>query len=323
MKKHLLTTALLGALTFTTFAPSLSYAQAASGEHTMTQNKIDTSTIKDLKSAENKLTDKERLLANQIIEAFENINQAQKAIFDKDKTTANDKLIEALGQLDAVISLNPDLIFIPLDKEFITTDTYLDVDDLHAARRRALGYLRRGHVQDARLILSDMASELNIRTTNLPLVSYVDAIRLALPLINTDDFEGAKAILDTALLTRVVTDKVVPLPIVRMVTALEAAQALELDKEKSADEKKQEVLEHLDYAEEQMKLAVAFGYADKGDYKQSLKTIKALRKNILNVIDNADTYTKALSDVKTANDKLESAQMRDDARKSAEAESGQ
>ncbi len=317
MKKYLINTALLGALAFTTLAPNLSYAQSAENATATTQSKLDNQTIDDLKSEAKEMTARERMLADKITEAFDSINQAQEAILAKDKVKADENLVKALGQLEAVVSLNPDLLFIPLNKEYITTDTYHNVDDLLAARRVALGFLRRGHVQDARLILADMVSELNIRTTNLPLVGYVDAIRVVLPLVNDDNFDGAKEVLDTALLTRVVSDKIVPLPIIRMVTALEAAQAIELDDEKSADAKKQEVLEHLDYAEEQMKLAVAYGYADKDTYKQSRKTIKSLRKNIINAIDNADTYTKALSDVKTANDKLESAQKRADDRQAA------
>ncbi len=319
MKKHLLTTALLGALSFTTLAPTLSFAQTAGSEKITTQSKIDQNTLDTLKTDVKELTDKERLLATQITEAFDNINQAQQAILDKDKTLANDKLTKALGQLDAVISLNPDLQFIPLNKEYITTDSYHDADTVIAARRIALGYLRRGRVQDARLILSDMASELDVRTTNLPLVGYVNAIRFALPLINDDDFDGAKTILDTAILTRVITDEVMPLPIVRMVVALEAAQALELEKGEMTEEKKTEVLENLDYAQEQMKLAVAFGYADKGAYKQSLTTIRTLRKNLKNAASNTDTYTKVLSDTKDINDHLETAKDRADERKAAEA----
>jgi len=317
MKKYLLTSALLGALSFTALAPNLAFAQAAPQAKVTTQDKMDQNSIDALKSDAKKLTEEEKLLAKQVGEAFENINLAQKAILDKDKTKANDKLIKALGQLEAVISLNPDLQFIPLNHEYITTDFYHDADSVMAARRKALGFLRRGRVQDARLILADMASELDVRTTNLPLVSYADAIRVALPLVNADNFDGAKSVLDTALLTRIVTDKIIPLPIIRMATALETAQAIELEDGKITEEKKTEVLESLDYAQEQMKLAVALGYADKGAYKQSLKTIKSLRKNLRNAASNTDTYTKVLDDVKNTNDHLETAQKRADDRKAA------
>ncbi|HFB54731.1 MAG TPA: YfdX family protein [Hellea balneolensis] len=307
MKKILSTTALVGAASIMVLTGNIAGAQETKSQmphEVQTQDMVKNSVEKDIKS------EADTVIAKQAAEAFKNINSAQKAILDKDKAVATTDLTKALGQLEAVISLNPDLQFIPLNQEVITLDTYDDADTVRGVRRTALGLLRRGKVQDARLMLSDLASELDVRTTNLPLVSYTDAIRLALPLLQADDFDGAKLILDQALLTRVVTDKIIALPIVRMVNALEAAQAIEAKNDVISDDNKKEILTNLEYAEEQMGLAVALGYADKDTYKQTLRTIKTLRKNLAKAQSNRTTYTQVLDDVHSANDQLDTAQDR-------------
>ena len=311
MKKHLLTTAILGSLVFSA-VPSLAGIPVTHGQ-TASQagQNIDKKTVKASSQDKAELA-KIRLMADDAMKALKDIDAARTALKAKDATKATTHLQSALGKLEAVIAINPDMKLLPLSEEEVVFDGYHTASGALAARHEAQNFLRRGMVQDARLIVKDLASEVDVRTTNIPLGVYADAIRAALPLVAAHNYTGADDLLAVAQKTIVVRDNIIPLPLIRMVTALEAAQAVEADKDGLSETDKQVVFDLLDYADEQMQLSVALGYADKGSYKQTRKLLHTMRKNVAKQVSNTKAYKKALSDVKATNSKLESAKDRAD-----------
>ncbi len=88
----------------------------------------------------------------------------------------------------------------------------------------------------------------------IPLATYPDAIKAVTPLIDQGKVEEAKAALEAALSTLVVTRHVIPLPLLRVDEALVIAEVLA--EKKDRDEKENQALENaLDAAVEQLKLA--------------------------------------------------------------------
>ncbi|MGH8603231.1 MAG: YfdX family protein [Gammaproteobacteria bacterium] len=65
-----------------------------------------------------------------------------------------------------------------------------------------------------------------IRTTNIPLATYPDAIKAVVPLIDAGKTEQAKEELQQALHTLVVTENVIPLPLLRAERMLDKADKL-------------------------------------------------------------------------------------------------
>lgn len=71
-------------------------------------------------------------------------------------------------------------------------------------------------VQRARSLLEGLGSEIVFTVTNLPLATYPDAIKAIVPMIDEGRIKEAKVALGLALNTLVLTNHVVPLPILRL-----------------------------------------------------------------------------------------------------------
>ena len=304
MKKYLLATALIGNLLFGAGLGYNAYAQTKMTPQTQEQ------IAKDKKSLDKVKDDIGEIVVKDAAEAMKNIVLAQEALERKDKTSAVIKLEAALGKLETAISLYPELHTIPLEQKIITSDIYHSVDDVRLATRTALKFLKRGRVQDARLILKDLASEVVVRTTSVPLVAYSDAIKLALPFVKEGEYEKAGAVLDTALSTLVITNKVIPLPVARTLDALLRAQKIEAENETLTKEQISLVEAELDYAEDQIALAEALGYVERDAYKATKNTIKSLRKNLKAKLSNKKNYETVIKDTKAVNAKIKSAEER-------------
>lgn len=131
------------------------------------------------------------------------------------------------GQLEIILSRDPHLVFVPIDVEVTSHDIYADLDTINTTKERAEQFLENGDLQQARVLLSDLASELVMNTISLPLATYPDAIKAIVALIDQGKIEEAKKGLQAALQTVVVTNKlVVPLPILRAETFIIQAEEL-------------------------------------------------------------------------------------------------
>ena len=126
-------------------------------------------------------------------------------------------------------------------------------------------FLRDGKVQDARRILDGLASELVITVTNIPLGTYPDAIKAIAPLIDDGEYEAARHGLQAALNTLVLTDHVIPIPVLRSEALLEQAELLAEKEDRSAEES-EELASLLSASREALELAELLGYGERGDY---------------------------------------------------------
>jgi len=287
MKKLFLTTAICSALALG-MAPA-SYA-ASPGQQSVTST-VQSDNAKATTAKIGKETQK--LIVKDAIDAFAQTNVALAALQNKDIETALTALGKATGKFELVISADPDLALAPIDESETLTDINIDPQSVDAARLRAIKMLREGDLQDARSLLADMASELVIETTSIPMATYPDAIKAVVPLITAGKIDQAITALQAAMNTLVITDVVIPLPTLRATTAIEAAQTIATSKTKLTPAQLAKVNEHLDYARSQLRLAVSLGYADRGAYKSLHADIEQVRKQV----NGGNKAEKAFKDI--------------------------
>ncbi|MDT3779143.1 YfdX family protein [Nitrospira sp. MA-1] len=134
-------------------------------------------------------------MVKEALNALSETKKALKSLEDGNTKDALAALAEVTGQLEIVISRDPDLAFVPVDVEVTTSDIYADLDSIKKANEQAEDFLQNGEVQQARVLLSGLASELVLTRVSLPLATYPDAIRAVAPLIDQGKIEEAKAAL--------------------------------------------------------------------------------------------------------------------------------
>ena len=170
---------------------------------------------------------KRKVLVKEALTAISETKNALKALEDNRPKDALKALAEVTGQLEIIISRDPKLAFVPIDVEVMSHDIYADLDTIHKAKEEAEDLLEDGNVQEARVLLTGLASELVMKTISLPLATYPDAIKAVVPLIDQGKTEEAKTALQAALQTLVVTDEVaIPLPLLRAEALVKSADEL-------------------------------------------------------------------------------------------------
>ncbi len=183
----------------------------------------------------------------------------------------------ANGKLALLLARYPELGLIPVDSEAIVIDFKGDIKTIEKTVDEAEDLLDDGQVQDARALLSPLASEIRFTTTNLPLAIYPEVMKKVAPLVEAGQMKEAKETLLEALSTLVITESVIPLPLLRAEAMVRKAS--ELVQAKNPD--KEEILRILGNAKYQLELTQALGYGDieKG-YKPLYQQIKQLEKKV-------------------------------------------
>jgi hypothetical protein len=236
-------------------------------------------------------------------EAVSSLREAQDALkfLDQDKTKeALASLEQATGKLDIVLARDPHASLIPIDVQVRTHDLYSSLEAINSAKQEAQRLLADGQVQQARAILANLGSETIISTTNLPVASYPAALKSAAKLVDENKVNEAKEVLQTAFNTLVVSDVIIPLPVVHAQLSLEKADRLAKAKDRTTEQNKQ-LTELLTTADSEIKFAEALGYGRKSDFGSFHKQIEEIRqktsggKSGVGFFDQIKTYMEAMS----------------------------
>jgi hypothetical protein len=230
--------------------------------------------------------------------ALDETNNALTALEEGKAKAALEALARATGKLELAVARDPELALAPVDVSITTYDLYTTPKMIREARDEARQMLDDGRVQDARALLSGLASEIVISVTNVPLATYPDAILSASRSIDAGRIDEAKATLNSALNTLVVTDQVIALPVLRAQLMLdeaedmvnqnpmETAETEQTAKADSADESPAAGIEPMgvdelvDGAREQLEVAELLGYGGKAEYADFRKQIAELESRI-------------------------------------------
>ncbi len=200
------------------------------------------------------------------VTALRETQNAIVALDKKDKKKALAALEKAIGKLELVLARDPNLALAPVDVTTQTLDIYADVEAVRKAVNEAIGLLKKGRVQDARALVSGLASEIVIEVLNIPLATYPQAIKAVVPLIEQSKFKEAKEALVAALNTLVVTRHIIPLPILRVEQMLVRAEQL-AEKAKRTEAEEKELKAILRAARTELEFAQALGYGKEEDFK--------------------------------------------------------
>lgn len=230
----------------------------------------------DKKTAETAAEKRKHLIADAQT-AIAETRKALKALEENKPKVAVDALAIATGKLELVLARNPQLSLAPIDTEIMTQDLLSNHDTVKAVIKEAKEYLDEGEIQKARPLLAGLASEIQFRTTNIPLATYPEAIKAVTPLIDAGKIDQARAELQATLNTLVITNDVTPLPKLRAENLLEKAQTLAEKKDRTQAENDQ-LDKHIQGVREQLKLAELLGYGKKKDYKPLYEQLDEIQK---------------------------------------------
>jgi len=231
-------------------------------------------------------------ITKEAVEAINLVSEVVESLDKKDKQKAIETIEKALGKLEVLVARDPNLQVVPVDVKEQVIDFPGTVDDVEAAKTEVVALIKSGEVQLARDIMLNLASELDIYVTALPIGTYPVVLKAIIPLIEQEKYEDAKKLIIEALETLVIEKIVIPLPILRAEQSIVRANELANKENPNKDELK----ELLAYAKEQLQLAEALGYGKvEIDYKDLYEEIEKLEK-ILSSDESTEDIFKTLKE---------------------------
>ncbi len=229
----------------------------------------------------------EKTLDKEAIAAIDETRNALKAV-EQDKPDEAIAAIErATGKITVLLSRNPATALIPVSEEVEVIDGAPEdpqaIKDLQRVLERAVSDK---DYPMARVVLLGLTSEIRARSYDLPLATYPAALKEAARLLDEKKTKEAGVVLEAALNTLVVIDRVYPLPLVLAQTAIDQAQSLR-DKDRDAAQKL------LVTARQELERAKALGYAGNDPEYDSLnKAISDLEAQLKGKGDTSGAFTR-------------------------------
>lgn len=218
-------------------------------------------------------------IRQQAIDALAHTREALTALEEERVDDALEALALTTGKLELIMARDPELALAPTDVAVITHDVYASKKAIEEAIEQAEEALEDGEVQAARELLAGLGSEIIISVTNLPLATYPEAIKAVTPLLDDGEIETAKRSLQAALNTLVVTEQVVPLPVLRANALLDSAEELAAKSDRSESET-EELDNQLKAARNQLEMAELLGYGDEKRYSPLYRDLQNLQKKV-------------------------------------------
>ncbi len=225
----------------------------------------DDSVVAKSDQSQSQTEEKRKTLLGDATGAIQDTQAALKHLDESKPKEAMAALERATGKLDIILARDPKLELAPAAVGVVTYDVQGGLDAVKKVRHQAEDFIADGRLQEARRLLKNLASETVISVTNIPLATYPDAIKSAVKLIDQNKKDEAKRVLQTALNTQVVTDTVIPLPVVKAQEALKSAESLAEKKNRTKDDNDR-LKASMDQAREHLEFAQALGYGTKKDF---------------------------------------------------------
>jgi len=254
------------------------------------ENKEVTQQVKD--AQDNYVDERVKKVTQEAVDAISLVGKVVKLLDEKNKEKALEEIANALGKLEVLVARDPNLQVVPVDVKEQVVDFPGTVDDIEETKSEIVKLIKSDEVQKARDIMLNLASELDIYVTALPIGTYPVVLKAIIPLIEQEKFEDAKKLLIEALETLVIEKIIIPLPILRAEQTI--IKANEITKNENPD--KEELKKLLAYAKEQLELAEALGYGKKDiDYKDLFEEIQKI-EDILKSDESTDKIFATLKE---------------------------
>lgn len=224
------------------------------------------------------------------IAALEETRNAINAIDQENTQEAIQALERATGKLDILLARYPELALVPVSTQITIIDLApRDFDLIEPIRDEAKRAVNEEDFPTGRALLHNLVSEIRTSTVNLPLETYPDAMKESARLLHQGRTDEARAVMQLALSTLVVTEQSRPIPLINALTELAAAMALAAqgqdqqnqDQQNQDQQNRDQVMRLLEDARTQLKLARELGYARRDpEYKELDRAIRDIERQI-------------------------------------------
>ena len=219
--------------------------------------------------------EKRKALASDAANAIHETQEALKYLSKGKTKEALGALERATGKLELIVARDPALALAPAAVTVVNYETSLDIAAAKKAHKQVKDLVEAGRLQEARWLLRTMASETVTSVSNIPLATYPDAIKNAAKLVDENKMDQAKHVLDVALNTQVLTETVIPRPVVTTQEALKTAEALAEKKNRTQGDNAR-LKASLDTARSQFEFAHALGYSTTSDLDKMYGQLTAI-----------------------------------------------
>jgi hypothetical protein len=237
----------------------------------------DSGTAKAEPQTQKETENKRKALMADATSAIQETQAALKTLDEGKTSQAIAALERATGKLDLILARDPKLELAPAGVSVTTYDVQGGLGAVKQVREEAEDLIEAGRLQEARRLLKNLASETVISVSNIPLATYPEAIKRAVKLIDENKPDDAKRVLQTALITQVVIDTVIPLPVVKAQEFLKTAEDLAQKKDRTKDDNDR-LKSSFDHANDQLQFAQALGYGTKKDFDNMYQQLAEIRE---------------------------------------------
>ncbi len=235
-------------------------------------------------------------------EAVRAVELTQKVLIDvahKDKKSAIKDIEGAIGKLEVALSAEKAPKILPIDVTLRSTEYIGDSKKIKAVIHDVKDLLSDGKIQEARVLLDTLRSEVDVITTGIPVATYPDALKLASKYLHNNELTKADAILTTALSTLVREISVVPIPVIKV-------QGLIVEASHIAKKDKKQALKDLQVAKDELQKAKLLGYVSQSDvtYKDLETAIEKTEKEIKGKNKAEKLFENLIKNIKSFKDKI-------------------
>ena len=235
--------------------------------------------------------------------ALNETEKAIRALDNNDPMSALDSIELAIGKFETVLATSPSMSFVPLGATEKTTDLLASKKVIQGEIKQVKRLIDQNQIQAARKLMDTLASETVITETTLPLATFPDALREAARLIRSEKNTQAKELLIETMNTVVITEHVIPLPIVRAQLMLESADRL-AQKHDRSDEESEQLTQLLDDARTQVQIAEILGYGTRSDFKDIYKELDSIKSKTRHHKFGKGFFTKIEKDLKAMRERV-------------------
>jgi hypothetical protein len=260
-------------IVLSTLMASLLLATSLNANEIKSVKEVNNSAVK--KGEQDALAGQKKLIV-EAINSLEFTNKALVSLAHNDKDGAQKNIEKALGKLEVILSAKNAPKVLPVDSRVSMVEFVGTKEDVTKTVDAVKDLLNHNKVQVARRLLETLQSEIDITVVSLPLATYPDALKLAAKYIHDNKIDKAKSVLEVALSTFEQTTTVVPLPL------LKAADLVNVSAQLAKNGKKDEALQYLTAAEDELDVAEALGYVSSSStsYKALHEAIKHIKKEV-------------------------------------------
>jgi len=267
MRKNILISTMVATLLFTTTTLCAS--------NTNEEIKVSKSSQLSIEKESKKQKETFHEAPKEIVDGFNQTLEAISALEENNSDKAKKALKEATKNFNLALKKAPKLDLVPFAQEIVVHEFLGSSESVKKSLALAENLIEKYDTQTARMVMMPLEDEMIITTNSIPMKLYPIATKDALKALEKGDKEGALEILNVSLNT--IVSETVLMPVALLVAEDLVLSASAIDKEK-----KEDALNLLTLAQDELKKAVYLGYTTKHApaYQALDEEIEAVKKEI-------------------------------------------